>query len=190
MAVYESDLPGVGKKFEIDLDGEAQLVIVIHNTGKRELFVRESENADSEKLFELSDKLARQVGTIMEGAYFQPIRDDEISTVLDDDTIIEWAKVTEESELVGTTLAESGVRQRTGASIIAVQRGDETIQNPPPDVEFEVDDTLVSIGDRESHTELERLAAGDATLDDASSDGGTTPPDEGAADDEFADDES
>jgi len=184
MAVYESDLPGVGKKFEIDLDGEAQLVVVIHNTGKRELFVRESPDADSEKLFELSDKLARQVGTIMEGAYFQPIRDDEISTVLDDDTIIEWTKVTDESELVGTTIAESGVRQRTGVSIIAVQRGDETIQNPPPDVEIRTDDTLVSIGDREGHTELERLAAGEASLDGPPGDAGTP------TDDEFVDDDS
>ena len=166
MAVYESDLPGVGKKFEVDLDGESQLVIVTHNTGKRELFLRESPDADSEKLLELSDKLARQVGTIMEGAYFQPIRDDEISTVLDEETIIEWAKVTPESDLVGRTLAESGVRQRTGVSIIAVQRGGETIQNPPPDVEIEVDDTLVSIGDRESHRELERLAAGEARLEE------------------------
>ena len=37
MTVYESDLPGVGKKFEVDLDDEATLVIVIHNTGKREV---------------------------------------------------------------------------------------------------------------------------------------------------------
>ncbi|SEV86799.1 cation:proton antiporter regulatory subunit [Natrinema salifodinae] len=164
MAVYETDLPGVGKKFEIDLDGESQLIIVTHNTGKRELFFRQNPNADSEKLVELSDKLARQVGTIMEGAYFQPIRDNEISTVLDGDTIIEWAKVTSESELVDRTLAESGIRQRTGVSIIAIQRGDKTIQNPPPDVTINEGDTLVSIGDRESHKEFERLAAGDTSL--------------------------
>lgn len=165
MAVYETDLPGVGKKFEVDLDGEAQLIIVIHNTGKRELFFRQNPNADSDKLVELSDKLARQVGTIMEGAYFQPIRTNEISTVLDEGTIIEWAKVTSESELIDKTLAESGIRQRTGVSIIAIQRDDKTIQNPPPDVMIKEGDTLVSIGDRESHQEFERLAAGDVSLD-------------------------
>jgi len=37
MTVYESDLPGVGKKFEVELDDERRLVIVIHNTGKQEL---------------------------------------------------------------------------------------------------------------------------------------------------------
>lgn len=166
MAVYETDLPGVGKKFEIDLEGDAQLVIVIHNTGKRELFTRQTSEEDPEKAFELSDRLARQVGTIMEGAYFQPIQDDEISTVLDSDTLIEWAKVTDQSELVGKTLAESGVRQQTGVSIIAIQRDDQTIQNPPPDVEIREDDTLVSIGDQESHQEFERLAAGEEPLDE------------------------
>lgn len=178
MAVYETDLPGVGKKFEIDLDGEAQLIIVIHNTGKRELFFRQTPDTDSEKLVELSDKLARQVGTIMEGAYFQPIRDDEISTVLDENTIIEWAKVTAESDLVGKTLVESGIRQRTGVSIIAIQRGNETIQNPPPDVTIKENDTLVSIGDRNSHQEFERLAAGEVSLNGSAEEDGQSNTDE------------
>jgi len=36
MTVYESDLPGVGKKFEVELENGERLVIVTHNTGKRE----------------------------------------------------------------------------------------------------------------------------------------------------------
>lgn len=164
MTVYESDLPGVGKKFEIDLKGEETLVIVIHNTGKRELFIRETPNADSEKLFELSDKLARQVGTIMEGAYFQPIKDTDVSTALGEDTLIEWAKVTEDAELAGETLAETQVRNRTGASIIAIQRGEETLESPTAETLVEAGDTLVALGDRASHEKLERLAGG-KTLD-------------------------
>ena len=56
MTVYESDLPGVGKKFEVEIDDETTLVIVTHNTGKREMFRREGDE-DSVKLFELSDQL-------------------------------------------------------------------------------------------------------------------------------------
>jgi TrkA domain protein len=67
VTVYESDLPGVCKKFAVELDDGRRLVVVIHNAGKRELFVREHPDADAETLFELSDRLARQVGTIMEG---------------------------------------------------------------------------------------------------------------------------
>ena len=160
MTVYESDLPGVGKKFEVELDDDSRLVVVIHNTGKRELFIRESEDADAEKLFALSDRLARQVGTIMEGAYFQPIRTDSIETVLSDDTLIEWVKVMADSPLVGTTLAESRLRQDLGVNVVAVQRGEETIANPTADTELRAEDTLVVLGSREACRRLDDVLAG------------------------------
>lgn len=161
MTVYESDLPGVGKKFEVELDGEARLVIVIHNTGKRELFLRESEDADAEKLFTLSDRLARQVGTIMEGAYFQPIRTESIETVLSDDTLIEWTKVMDNSPLVGQTLAETDLRQELGISVVAIQRGSETIENPGADTTIRADDTLIVLGSREACRQLDGVVTGD-----------------------------
>ena len=162
MTVYESDLPGVGKKFEVELDGESRLVIVIHNTGKRELFLRESADADAEKLFGLSDRLARQVGTIMEGAYFQPIRTESIETVLSDDTLIEWVNVAPDSSLVGKTLAESRLRRDLGVSVVAIQRGEETIENPAADTDLRADDTLVVLGSRDACRRLDDAVAGDA----------------------------
>lgn len=47
VTVYESDLPGVGKKHEVELGDGARLIIVTHNTGKREVFRRESVDSDS-----------------------------------------------------------------------------------------------------------------------------------------------
>ena len=149
MTVYESDLPGVGKKFEIDLDDGSRLVVVTHNTGKREVFRRPDPDGDSEKLFELSDRLARQVGTILEGAYFQPVRSVDIDTVLGEGTLLEWVEVGAESPLAGQTLGGAGVRQRFEASVIAVQRGDETVTNPGADTEIRAGDTLIVIGPRE-----------------------------------------
>jgi TrkA domain protein len=161
VTVYESDLPGVGKKFEVDLDDGSRLVIVTHNTGKREVFRRPSPDSDSEKLFELSDTLARQVGTILEGAYFQPVRSQAIETVLGDDTLIEWVQVEDDSPLAGKTLAEAGVRQRTGVSVLAVQRGEETITNPGADTEIRAGDTLIVVGSREGCRSFDAFAAGD-----------------------------
>jgi Trk K+ transport system NAD-binding subunit len=37
-------------------------------------------------------------------------------------------------ELVGRTLAESDIRAETGCSVVAIERGEETIINPPPDL--------------------------------------------------------
>ena len=160
MTVYESDLPGVGKKFEIELDDEEVLVVVTHNTGKREVFLKPDADADSEKLFEASDRLARTIGTILEGAYFQPVQTEEMETVLSDDTYIEWYEIDEGVEVAGRTLAELNVRRRTGVTVVAVQRGEELISPPTPGTTIEVDDTVVVIGHREDCDRFEELLEG------------------------------
>lgn len=159
MTIYESDLPGVGKKFEIELDDETALIVVIHNTGKREVFRRDG-NEDSVKLFEISDQMSRQVGSILEGAYFQPIATDTTETMLDEDSLIEWVKVVEGSEIVGQTLEDLDFRNVTGASVVAIQRADNTKSNPGPETVIQVEDTLIVLGSRDSCKRVESLAAG------------------------------
>lgn len=160
MTVYESDLPGVGKKFEIEIREGQRLVIVTHNTGKREVFLKPEEGADSEKLFELSDRLARTVGTILEGAYFQPVQADSVETMLTEGTFLEWFSVNEGADLAGQTLANARVRDRTGVSIIAIQRNGTTVPSPDPETEIEVGDTLVVIGSQEDLGQFEPLLSG------------------------------
>ncbi|KAB1187097.1 MULTISPECIES: cation:proton antiporter regulatory subunit [Haloferax] len=160
MTVYESDLPGVGKKHEVELDGGARLVIVTHNTGKREVFRRASADSDSEKLFELNDDLARQVGTLLEGAYFQPVQSTSIETLLGDNTVLEWVEVSDDSDVVGKTLGESELRQVTGASVIVIERDDEVITSPGGDAMIEAGDTLVVIGARDACRDFVTLVTG------------------------------
>ncbi|MFB6266500.1 MAG: TrkA family potassium uptake protein [Halodesulfurarchaeum sp.] len=50
------------------------------------------------------------------------------------------------SELDGVTLAESGVRERTGASIIGAWMGGEFVPNPGPDTELSGQDVLLVSG--------------------------------------------
>ena len=151
MTVFESDLPGVGKKFEVELDGDERLVVVTHNTGKREVFHRRG-NDDAEKLFELSDRLARQVGTILEGAYFRPVATETTETMLDEDTLFEWVSVVEGSDLVGHTLEELDFREETGASVVAVQRDGETESNSGARTTVRAGDTWSSSGRGRSAT--------------------------------------
>ncbi|QLK27234.1 potassium transporter TrkA [Natrinema zhouii] len=157
MTVYESDLPGVGKKFEVELENGERLVIVTHNTGKREVYLKSDADADSDKLFEASDRLARKIGTILEGAYFQPVQAEQVETMLSDDTYLEWYGVAEGAEVAGQSLAESNIRERTGVSIVAIQRGETLISPPTPETVLEIGDTLVVVGDREDCAQFEEL---------------------------------
>lgn len=162
MTVYESDLPGVGKKFEIELGDGERLVIVTHNTGKREVFLKAHEGADSEKLFELPDRLARTVGTILEGAYFQPVQTEQVETMLAEGTFLEWYNVEDGADLAGQTLADARVRERTGVSVVAIERDETVVPSPKPDTEIEVGDILVVIGSQEDIRQFEPLISSDA----------------------------
>jgi TrkA domain protein len=53
------------------------------------------------------------------------------------------------SPLIGKSLLEARVRERTGASVIAILRGGKAIPNPQPEERIAADDTLMVVGDRE-----------------------------------------
>ena len=156
MRVYESEVPGVGRKFELELTGGKSVVVVVHHDSRCELFRRDGPDADGEKILDLKGEQANRLGSILEGAYFESVDVDSLSVPLGD-AIIEWVEVLPDSPVAGLTLAESEVRAKTGASIIAVQRGEETISNPPPETELEPGDLLVAVGTREEQAELDAL---------------------------------
>lgn len=157
MPISESDLPGVGKKYEIELENDEILVIVIHNTGKREVFLKTDTHADSQRLFDLSDQLARTVGTILEGAYFQPVETDDRATTLGEGTLIEWFDVAPDGELTGQTIADVLEDSRVTAAIVAVQHGSEVIPASSPDKSIQAGDTVVAVGTREDLAQFEAL---------------------------------
>lgn len=156
MTIYETEVPGVGHKFELELDGEERLVVLLHHDGKREVYLRPGANQDSQKLFSLDGKRARQLGSILEGAHFQAIELDEIQVPLGE-AIIEWNDMDPSSPLVGQTLRSANIRERTGVSVIAIQRGEETISNPKPDTSVESEDILVTLGTRDEHRTFSEL---------------------------------
>ncbi|GGL27582.1 potassium transporter TrkA [Halarchaeum grantii] len=150
MSIFETDIPGVGRRFEMELTGGTRLVTVVHHDGRCELFRRDGEDADGEKILDLSGDQANKLGSILEGAYFESVDVDELTVPLGD-AILEWVEVTPDSPLAEEALADTDIRAETGVSVIAVQRDDETIPNPGPDFVIEPGDLLVTVGTREEH---------------------------------------
>lgn len=157
MDIYETDLPGVGKRFELSLSDGSSVVVVVHNTGQRELFRKPDPDADAEEVFSLTGQQARALGSILEGVHFQPVETDIRSTAIGGDTVIEWYTLDADSPLVGETLRESNLRQQTGVTVMAVQRDDEAIPSPDADFEFRAEDVLITIGTTDDQAELESI---------------------------------
>ncbi|WP_028297644.1 cation:proton antiporter regulatory subunit [Olivibacter sitiensis] len=145
--VRESELPGIGKKYQIETSADDNMVIVIHNDGRRELYRLDDEDNDTKCVMTMNDEEARQVAGIIGGLSFKPKALETIDVALND-LIIEWHKVEKNAAGSEKTIGELGVRQNTGASIIAAIKGDETVINPGPDYRITAGTTLVVAGKR------------------------------------------
>lgn len=145
--VKESDLIGIGKKFQFESEAGDNVVVVIHDDGRRELYRYDEEAGETRCVVTLTDEEARQLAGIIGGLAYKPRAVETIEVALND-LIIEWYKV--EGKSLGKSIGQLEVRQRTGASIIAAIKGTESIINPGPEYVITPGTTLVVAGKRNS----------------------------------------
>lgn len=158
--IREIDLPGIGRKFQMSTLGGDQLVIIIHDDGTREVYRTHPLDPDTTiSVATLSDDEARILASIIGGMQYKPKALETIEVVLGN-LIIEWYKVEPSYECVGRSIGQLEVRQRTGASIIAVvEPGEAQRITPGPDYVLQSESLLIVTGERKSLRALKDLLA-------------------------------
>jgi TrkA domain protein len=155
----ETRLPGVGFKYSFRTAQGGRLSVIIHNDGQREIyFYRRSDAEDPTAVIELHDDEARQLGAILGGAYERPKIVEELEMALGE-LQIEWIPVPDTSPATGRTLAELGLRAKTGVTVIAILREPEPVSGAQPDDVVQKGDTLVAVGKAGQFSEFRRLLA-------------------------------
>lgn len=110
MEFQEVDLPAVGKKYIINLDN-LDIVVIYHNTGKRELYFVK----DDEVLYniEFSENIAKNLGMILTGAFYQTLSPDKVDFIINQ-VVMEWIKIKHYPKLHNKTIAELDIRKKYG----------------------------------------------------------------------------
>lgn len=161
MRIRETDLPGIGKKYVVLLKSGKELVIIIHNTGRREIYIMEDEEPSC--VIELTDEEAKELGFLVAGATYQPVATEKMEIVLQQ-VVMEWVKVHQNSNFVNKTIAELEIRRKTGVSVIAIERGGKVIPSPDPYKEhIRAGDTLIAVGTRQQMKAFLDLCGGCST---------------------------
>jgi TrkA domain protein len=156
--ISESNLPGVGRKFQVETLSGDRLVIVIHDDGKRELyhFTRKSPDRAASVLT-LTDGEARQIAGIIGGLTYVPKALPSTEIVIED-LVLEWFTIEEGCACAGKTIRDLQVRTRTGASIVSLIEADRTTRtNPEADTVLNEGATLILAGDRRAISRLKTL---------------------------------
>jgi TrkA domain protein len=156
--IQESNLPGVGRKFQIEAISGDRMIIVIHDDGIRELYHYNKKNFDKpDSVLTLTDGEARQIAGIVGGLSYVP-KALPTSEVVLDDLVIEWYTIERGWFSVGKTIAETEARRRSGASIVSIIEPDQVKRvNPGPDTLINEEATLIIAGDRKNINKLKQL---------------------------------
>ena len=72
----------------------------------------------------------------------------------------EWIELPEESRFAGRSIGELQVRTESGASVVAVVRGEELLANPGPEVRLSPGDTVGFLGTPDQRESFRSLADG------------------------------
>lgn len=143
--VEQTRLPGVGMRHDFVTRGDRRVGVIAHRAGHRELIiyaendpdaVAETVRLEEDDAFTLAELLGASTVT----KALSEIRQSVEGLSLD------WLPIGERWWCSGHTIADSQMRRRTGVSIVAIIRGDETIPSPEPHERLLAGDTVVVVG--------------------------------------------
>lgn len=159
MGISESDLPGIGRRYEFTLRDRDRLVAVVHHGGQRDLYALRPGAMEPHASVQLDEDAAHHLGAIVAGRYYRPHDVDPVSTAIDRYSL-GASEIAEASPLAGRSLLELDLRRSTGVSVVAIIAGRATRIDPPPATVIEVGDTVVVVGRRDSLDGFAASAAG------------------------------
>jgi TrkA domain protein len=155
-AVRETQLPGVGVRHEFTTSDGTQLGVLVHRDGRRDLLIYDRSDPDSCSEFLLLS--ADDTRTLAELLGASQVTETVVAVQQHIEGLsIEWITIEPASTAIGTSIADGQLRTRTGASVVAVQRGTTTIPAPGPDHRFEPGDVVVAVGTTDGLAALRRL---------------------------------
>jgi TrkA domain protein len=153
--VTEVRLPGVGVRHEYTTSEGERVGVLSHRSGRREIFIYDRDDPDRcRTILHLS---ADDTHTLAELLGAPHLSEALASVQRVEGLSIEWVTVARTSPAGGRTIGEGRFRALTGASIVAVLRGDTTLPSPGPEQRLEAGDVAVAVGTPEGLTQLREL---------------------------------
>jgi TrkA domain protein len=144
--VFEQNLPGIGRSYTFTGEGDTRVMVVLHHTGRRDVYVLPPGQDEAAATVTLSDDQARRMGSVLSGAYFKPSAMARVEAVVGG-LLIEWATVRPNSPAAEHSIADLEIRRRTRMTVVAIIRSDaESIIAPEPHETIHVGDQLVVVG--------------------------------------------
>jgi TrkA domain protein len=147
--IEETRLPGVGVRHDFVTRMGPRVGVIAHRSGHRELIIYAEDDPDRAQASvrldeEESHALADLLGASQVTAAVSQLRQSVAGLAID------WVKIPAHGACAGVTIGDTELRQRTGATIVAVARGVELVPGPGPEFRLAAGDVAIVVGTLES----------------------------------------
>lgn len=143
--VEQTPLPGVGVRYDFATADGRRLGVIHHHGGRKEVYVGEAGSPEGATLcFNLEEDEVHTLVEILGGSQVT----ENLARLQEfvEGLALDWLKVSPGSPVAGASIAAAGIRARSGVSVVAVLRDDQTHPAPGPEFRIAAGDTLVVVG--------------------------------------------
>ena len=117
--VTETELPGVGVRYDLAATSERTVGVVVHQSGRRDLVVYDERDPDrAAESVALTEEEGHTLGEILGGSRVTESLEEAVHRI--EDLVISWVRIEANSPLAGLTLSDAALRTRTGAGVVAL----------------------------------------------------------------------
>lgn len=156
MDIQETQLPGIGLRYELSTGSRGRLSIIVRRDGRFEIGVYDDPR-DPDRCRPAIDLEAAEASALASILGAPRIIDSLAELEALDGLRTEQIRLEAGSPFDGAALGDTQARTRTGASIVAIVRAGTAIPSPTPSVGLRGGDVLVVVGTPEGLTAVRAL---------------------------------
>ena len=155
MEIRETQLPGVGIRYEFETRWGDVVGVLVHRSGHRDVLRYRADDPDAGQIvLALEADEARTLAELLGGSQVS----EHISAMQHIEGLsIDWVKVPADSPAIGHTLAELAVHSRTGVSVVAFVDEHGTRAAPGAEDAVAAGSTMVVAGEVDGLAKFRRL---------------------------------
>jgi TrkA domain protein len=152
--IHETELPGVGIRYELATRAGTRLGVVAHRRGRRDLLVYDRADPDAAReSVTLTEAESTALAALLQSSGATPGAVEGTGHTAVSGRghpmgrfAVDWVPVPPGSPYAGRSIGTAGVRSITGVSIVAVLREDAAFPSPGPDFCLQAGDTALVVG--------------------------------------------
>jgi TrkA domain protein len=157
--LFETPLPGVGVRYEFTSAAGDRVGVIVRRDARRELLLYDEEDPDAcRDSVSLTGEEAATLVELLGGTKVTERVADLRHEV--EGLSIEWVTLEAGRGLSGRSIGDGRIRTQTGASVVAVIRGERSIPGPGPECVLEPGDVALVVGSIEGVSAAQRLLTG------------------------------